>query len=63
MKYGIFDSRPNHNLKPFMFQDEVSGEQEPAIFDDKEKAEQMAFMMNFVSDLTTYVVKPMGKEG
>lgn len=57
MKYGIFDSRPKHNLKPFVFQDEVSGKQEPAVFDDKEKADQMAFMMNSITTLTTYVVK------
>lgn len=57
MKYGIFDSRPNHNLKPFVFQDEVSYKQEPAVFDDKEKAERMAAMMNAISSITTYVVK------
>ena len=59
MKYGIFDSRPNHNLKPFLFQDQDKGTQEYAIFDDKEKAEKMAFMMNSISTLTTYVVKQM----
>lgn len=59
MKYGIFDSRPNHNLRPFLFQDEISGKQEYAVFDDKEKAEKMASMMNAITTLTTYVVKPM----
>ena len=58
MQYGIFDSRPNHNLKPFLFTKERGG-YEPAIFDSKEKAEQMAEMMNAVTSLTTYVVKEM----
>lgn len=59
MKYGIFDSRPKHNLKPFVFQNEGSFKQEPAIFDSKEKAEQMAEMMNAITSITTYVVKEM----
>ena len=58
MKWGIFDSRPNHNLKPFLFTTD-HGSYEPAIFDDKEKAERMAEMMNATTTLTTYVVKEM----
>lgn len=58
MKWGIFDSRPKHNLKPFLFTT-GNGKYEPAIFDDKEKADRMASMMNAITTITTYVVKPM----
>jgi hypothetical protein len=58
MKYGIFDSRPKHSGEPFLFTTENGG-YEAAVFDDKEKAEKMAGMMNAITTLTTYVVKPM----
>lgn len=60
MKYGIFDSRPKFSNEPFMFLNENDGTYEPAIFDDKEKAEKMTTIMNGVTTVTTFVVKEMG---
>ena len=54
--YGIFDSRPKHNQKPFLFTT-YCGLYEPAIFDDKEKAEEVAAKMNSVTKLTTFIVR------
>jgi hypothetical protein len=55
-KYGIFDSRPKHSGKPFLFT--VGwGRYDPAVFDSKEEAEKMAAKMNATTILTTYVVK------
>lgn len=59
VRWGIFDTRPHLSLKPFLFQDMDLSTQEYAIYDDKEKAEKMAEMMNAISSLTTYVVKEM----
>lgn len=58
MKYGIFDSRFTVSKDPVLF-DEGNGRFVSAIFDDKEKAERMAAMMNAITSLTTYVVKEM----
>ena len=59
MKYGIFDSRPQHSCRPFLFQDQEKGTQEYAIYDSYEEAENDAIWMNKLSTLTTYVVKPI----
>lgn len=56
--YYIYDIR--FPSKPYIFEDQDKGTQEPAIFDDKEKAIRMCNMMNAVTSLTTFAI---AKEG
>lgn len=55
MKYAIFDTCDLH--RPFVFQDQDKGTQEPAIFESQSKADQMAHIMNSVIKDRSYVVK------
>lgn len=54
--YGIFDSRPKHSAKPFLFT-VGNGRYAPACYGSKEEAEAMAAKMNAATKLTTFVVK------
>ena len=54
--YGIFDTRPRHSNKPFLFTTD-NGRYVPAVYATKERAEEMAAKMNAISTLTTYIVK------
>ena len=54
--FGIFDSRPNHCDKPFLFTVGL-GRYSPAVYDTYEQAEEMAAKMNAITSLTTYIVK------
>ena len=56
--YGIFDSRPKHSQKPFLFA-VGNGRYEPAVYNSLEEAEAMASKMNAITSLTTYIVKEM----
>jgi hypothetical protein len=57
MMYGIFDTCDLS--RPFIFQDQDKGTQEPAIFESRSKADRMAHMMNFVIKDKTFIVKEM----
>lgn len=60
--FGIFDSRPQHSNKPFLFTS-ANGRYVPAVYDTKEWADEMAAIMNATTRLTTYIVKEVYKRG
>jgi hypothetical protein len=53
--YAIFDTCDLS--RPFVFQDQDKGTQEPAIFESQSKADQMAHIMNSVIKDHTFIVK------
>jgi len=53
--YYIYDVKyPN---RPYEFQDQDKGIQEPAIFDTKDKADKMCEMMNSIAHRSYFAVK------
>lgn len=56
MFYAIFDIRPQHSSKPYMFHLE-KGETKYAVYHTKEKANAVCENWNSTSTLTSYIVK------
>lgn len=55
--YTIYDSRPNHNARPFLFT-LSNGRYAKRVFNTYEEAAHLADKMNAQTSLTTFVVKP-----
>lgn len=57
MYYSIFDTRPQHNGKPFLF-DCGCGRYYAFVTESIDKANDLCEKMNTITSLTTYEVKP-----
>ena len=55
--YYIYEIR--YPQEPYVFQDQDKGIVEPAIFDTKEKADEMCKMMNAIAHVSTFKVSKM----